>query len=93
MRWANAAQVGNLKDQLRPIVPLYTERLTMPLTMIHGEADTIVPLKTHATRMKAKFLDAPLIRLDDAGHMPHHTHPQVVLDAITDLTERAKIAN
>lgn len=85
---ANVAQVNGLRDQVLAIEPLYP-RLALPFELVHGTADTIVPLTIHSAPLALRLPDAKLTVIDGAGHMPHHTHPDVVLAAIHRAASRA----
>jgi pimeloyl-ACP methyl ester carboxylesterase len=84
----NAAQVNGLLPHLRAMAPLYP-RLALPIEIVHGSADTIVPLATHSEPLLKAVPSARLSRLDGAGHMPHHSHPEAVLAAIHRAAARA----
>jgi pimeloyl-ACP methyl ester carboxylesterase len=75
---ANTAQVNHLLADIRGQMARY-DRLKMPMELIHGDQDTIVPLAIHAAPFAAKYPHAHLTVIAGAGHMPHHSHlPQVV---------------
>ncbi len=80
----NAAQVGSLKPQIRDMVPRYPS-LTMPIEVIHGTADEIVPLDIHSEPMASTLSNARLTRLEGIGHMPHHTNPDVLFAALARI--------
>lgn len=85
---ANARQVGGLK----PYVQAMSERypgLTLPVEILHGDADTIVPLDIHSRPLAAAIASARLTVLDGVGHMPHHARPAEALAAITRAVDRA----
>jgi pimeloyl-ACP methyl ester carboxylesterase len=84
----NARQVNGLLPHVRAMAPLYPG-LTMPVEIIHGTADTIVPLSVHAEPLARQIPGANLVRLAGAGHMPHHTHPEEVIAAIHRAAARA----
>lgn len=77
----NAAQVNGLRAQIVAMQPLYAG-LTLPVQLIHGTADTIVPLNIHSALLVQQLPNAELTVIEGAGHMPHHSHRQLVLDAI-----------
>jgi len=85
---ANNRQINRLKDYLRQMQPGYAA-LTMPIEVIHGDADTIVGLDIHSARLVDDAATARLTRLEGAGHMPHHSHPDAVVAAIARARERA----
>lgn len=83
----NGRQVNNLKPHLLLMEPHYP-RLTLPVEIIHGTADTTVPMKIHAVPLSQKLPNANLTVLDGAGHMPHHTHPDEIIAAIKRAAQR-----
>lgn len=85
---ANVAQINSLLQQVTAMAPRYSE-LTLPIEMVHGDADTIVPLHIHSGPLAPRLPTAHLTVIPGAGHMPHHTHPQIVLDAIDRAATRA----
>jgi len=75
---ANAQQVNTLLPEIKKMVPKY-DTLTMPVELIHGTADTIVPLDVHAAIATPQLPDAVLTTLPGIGHMPQHvTQPDVI---------------
>lgn len=85
---ANAGQVNALRDQIVAMEPDYPT-LTLPIEMLHGTADTIVPLAIHSAPFAAKMPNAHLVVIDGAGHMPHYSHTGLVLDAIARAALRS----
>ncbi|KDB02852.1 hypothetical protein U879_14990 [Defluviimonas sp. 20V17] len=86
---ANAGQVNALRSNLRDMAPRYP-RLPMPLEIVHGTADAIVPIGVHAEHLVRQVQGANLTRIEGAGHMPHHTHPDIVIAAIHRAFARAR---
>ncbi|MEM8788545.1 MAG: alpha/beta hydrolase [Pseudomonadota bacterium] len=84
----NARDVLALKDTMRRMVPRY-DRLTMPVELLHGDADTIVPLDIHSARSVDSLPDARLTILPGIGHMPHHAAPDAMAAALDRLRRRA----
>lgn len=78
---ANTAQVNALHAELVAMAPRYAG-LALPVELIHGSADEIVPLAVHSGPLSQRLPDARLTVIQGAGHMPHHDHAQVVVDAI-----------
>ncbi|MFN4060447.1 MAG: alpha/beta fold hydrolase [Paracoccus hibiscisoli] len=85
---ANASQINTLRAYLRVISPQYP-RLTMPVEVIHGARDTIVPASVHALPLSDALPDAALTILPDQGHMPQHGDPQAIIDAVDRAAARA----
>ena len=82
----NAAQVNALRAELVTMAPQYPG-LVLPVELIHGTADTIVPLDIHSDPLAKLLPNVTLTVIDGAGHMPHHGHADVVIAA----TDRAAL--
>jgi len=80
----NGAQVLALRGQLDVMQARYPD-VSIPVELIHGDADTTVPLSIHSAPLSRILPNATLTVLPGAGHMPHHTH----VDAIVAATLRA----
>lgn len=85
---ANFAQVNDLRAEIVAQEPFYTQ-LTLPIELIHGTADTIVPLQIHSQPLAARLPNAHLTVIEGAGHMPHYSHTAQVLAAIESAAERS----
>ncbi|MBI1172659.1 alpha/beta fold hydrolase [bacterium] len=85
---ANARQVNGLYAHVSAMQHRYPA-LEIPVELVHGLADTIVPAAIHAQPLSQLIPEAQLTLLPEVGHMPHHTHPQAVIDAITRAAARA----
>lgn len=84
----NARQVGFLKPHIRRIVEAYPA-MDLPVEIVHGTKDTIVPAKIHAEELVKVLPDARLTLIEGAAHMPHHTHMDQVIVAIDRAAARA----
>ena len=84
----NTRQVNDLLGYVTRMQPGY-EALSLPIEILHGDADTIVGLDIHSRRMAAETASAHLTVLEGAGHMPQHSHPQAVVAAINRAARRA----
>ena len=84
----NARQVTSLRPHIVDISNRYHE-LRMPVEIVHGDADTIVPLDVHSITLPDQIKGANLTILKGAGHMPHHTHRSDVIAAIDRAASRA----
>lgn len=87
---ANGRQVA----RLRPFVVDQSERyddLSLPIEAVHGTADTIVPADIHAIPLSERLANVELTLVEGMGHMPHHTHPEVVLAAVGRVIARAAL--
>lgn len=78
---ANTAQVNALRAELVAMEPRYGA-LSLPVELIHGSADTIVPLAIHSGPLADLLPNVRLTVIDGAGHMPHHAHAAEVIAAI-----------
>jgi pimeloyl-ACP methyl ester carboxylesterase len=78
---ANTAQVNALRAELVAMEPQYP-RLTLPVELIHGDKDSIVPLAVHSGPLSQLLPNARLTVIEGGGHMPHHAHEQAVIDAV-----------
>ena len=87
---ANARQVSALKAELAAMVPRYGG-LSLPVEIVHGDADTVVPLAIHSAKLVDHIPGAVLTVLPGIGHMPHHSAPQAVVDAIDRAATRAQL--
>lgn len=84
----NALQINALRPEVEAMQQDYP-RLTLPVELVHGDADTIVPLSIHSQPLMALIPNGALTVLKNAGHMPHHTHPEDVIAAIDRAALRA----
>ncbi|MCU0827515.1 MAG: alpha/beta hydrolase [Tabrizicola sp.] len=78
---ANTSQINALRAELVTMEPRYPT-LTLPVELIHGTADTIVPLDIHSGPLSQLLPKATITVIPGAGHMPHHSHQGLVLSAI-----------
>lgn len=87
---ANARQVSALKSELALMVPRYGD-LTLPVEIVHGDSDTVVPLAIHSALLVGQIPGAVLTVVPGVGHMPHHSAAQVVVAAIDRAAARAQL--
>ena len=85
---ANARQVNSLKPQIAAMVPRYGS-INVPTEILHGDADTIVPLEVHSAKLVDQIPGAVLTVLPGIGHMPHHAAPEAVVAGIDRAATRA----
>ncbi|TNC47594.1 alpha/beta hydrolase [Rubellimicrobium rubrum] len=84
----NARQVNSLRAHIVEQSRLYAA-FPVPLEIVHGEADTIVPPKIHSLPLSRLAPGANLVLLPGVGHMPHHAAPEAVIAAIDRARNRA----
>ena len=82
----NARQVNALRGELVAQQDHYPG-LTLPVELLHGDADTVVPLKIHAQPLSKIIPGAQLEVIAGGGHMPHQTRPGLIVAAV----ERARL--
>ncbi|RGP37675.1 alpha/beta fold hydrolase [Pseudotabrizicola alkalilacus] len=85
---ANIMQINTLRPQVEVMQHDYPQ-LDLPIELVHGDADTIVPLHIHSAPLMALIPQGHLTVLPGVGHMPHHTHPGAVIAAIDRAATRA----
>lgn len=86
----NARQVNTLKPHVTAMAARYPN-LSIPVEILHGDLDTIVPLEVHSRPMAALLKDAGLTVLGGVGHMPHHADPDAAVAAIERAAARAAL--
>ncbi|MEM1273935.1 MAG: alpha/beta hydrolase [Pseudomonadota bacterium] len=84
----NATQRRTLLGEITDQVVRYPE-LSLPIEILHGTDDTIVPAATHSEPLSRQLRNADLRLLDGIGHMPHHVALDEVLAAIDRAAARA----
>ncbi|MDG4648852.1 alpha/beta hydrolase [Roseibacterium sp. SDUM158017] len=85
---ANALHRAGLLDEIRAQVPRYGE-IAVPVEILHGDADTTVPLHVHSEPLSRQIPNAALTVLPGVGHMPHHAAPEATDAAIDRAARRA----
>jgi len=87
---ANGRQVHGLKPFIIEMSAHYPG-IRVPTEIVHGDADIIVPLRTHSTPLSQKIPGAVLTVLPGVGHMPHHAAPEDVVAAVDRAATRAGV--
>lgn len=85
---ANARQVNWLRPHVVEMSAQYGT-IAVPVEVVHGDADTIVPLEVHSAKLPGQIDGAHVTVLEGVGHMPQHTHPDAVIAAIDRVAARA----
>ena len=85
---ANARQVNGLRPHIVAQSARYGD-ITLPVEIVHGDADTIVPLEIHSIPLSRQIAGANLVVLPGIGHMPHHVAADAVVAAIDRAATRA----
>lgn len=87
----NALDVAALHGFVSQAQARYRD-IRLPVGIIAGDGDTIVSTPIHARVSAAMIAGAKLTILNGAGHAPHWTRPDKVVDAIEDVVSRAHSA-
>lgn len=85
---ANARQVNFLRPDIVKMSKRYGD-LNLPVEIVHGDADTIVPLEVHARPLSKQIPGAHMTILPGVGHMPHHVARDAAIAAIDRAAARA----
>lgn len=86
---ANGQQVLTLRPHIVEMSQRYRDELTLPVEILHGDADTTVPLDIHSEPLSKQLTNARLSVLPGVGHMPHHARPDETLAAIDRVAAKA----
>ncbi len=86
----NVRQVNELRPHVVAMAAHY-RGLSLPVEILHGTEDTIVPPAIHAIPLSGLLPAANLTLLPGIGHMPHHAAPQAVVEAIHRAAARARL--
>ncbi|MBW6505704.1 MAG: alpha/beta hydrolase [Rhodobacteraceae bacterium] len=79
---AVAKQLSVLAPSLRQLGAELPD-LALPVELLHGTADAVVPHEGHSVAAARLIPGARLTLLLDRGHMIHHTDPKAMVDAVT----------
>ncbi|WP_186826977.1 alpha/beta fold hydrolase [Shimia ponticola] len=85
---ANALQVNTLYPHIEEQSERYDE-LMLPIEIVHGDADTTVPLNVHSAPFSERVESANLTVLPGIGHMPQHVAEAESIAAIDRAASRA----
>lgn len=81
---ANSADTAGLKAHLAVQSQRYAE-IGVPAIIVTGNADYTVSPKIHSYAFHNAVAGSELIKLKGAGHMPHHSRREIVVDAVLRL--------
>lgn len=85
---ANARQVNWLRPYVVEMAADYGT-INVPVEIVHGDADTIVPVSVHSALIPDQIPGANLTVLPGIGHMPQHAAPDAVIAAIDRVAQRS----
>ncbi len=81
---ANGRQVLNLRPFVVGMAARYPA-MDVQVHAVHGTADSTVYASIHPEPLARTAPRVTVTLIEGAGHMPHHSHPQVVVDAVRRL--------
>ncbi|THH39190.1 alpha/beta hydrolase [Aliishimia ponticola] len=84
----NSRQVNGLRPHIVEMSKRY-DNLTLPIEILHGDADDIVPLSVHSQPLADQVDSVNLTVLPGIGHMPHHAALDETIAAIDRAATRA----
>lgn len=77
----NVQDTTRLSQYMQHLSPRY-DQIRLPLLIIHGEADTLVPFWNHGRRLLPVIPQAQAVLIPNGGHAPQHSHPREVVEAL-----------
>jgi len=80
-----------LNDSLLEFTPRYSE-IRVPVTIVTGDSDLIVPAKENAHRLHEALPHSELIILEKTGHQIPFTRPEAVVEAIDHVSALRAVA-
>jgi len=83
----NGRDITNLNKAMSKLSTQYSS-IAVPVELIHGTADAIVPVDAHAKRFKAANPSVTLSVLPGVGHMVHQVAQDEVIEAVKRLAGR-----
>ncbi|MCV0425827.1 MAG: alpha/beta hydrolase [Roseibium sp.] len=86
---ANARDIAQLKKAVTAQSERYSS-LSQPALIVSGTQDTVVWPSIHCEGLLSALPEAELVMLDNAGHMPHHTHVSCITAALDGLVRRIR---
>ncbi len=89
--WQSSAQDLRL---LSPYLEVQKERygeLKMPILLITGADDTVVPAWNHSERLERLLRQVQLVSLPETGHAPHHVRTEQVVALIKDFVDKGAL--
>jgi pimeloyl-ACP methyl ester carboxylesterase len=85
---ANAEDVYRLLQFVIEHTPSYRE-ISIPVRVITGDEDGVVWPHLHSDGLERDIENAKKIVIKGGGHMPHQTHPELLLKTISEVMEAA----
>jgi phosphatidylglycerol lysyltransferase len=94
LRWPRQVKVFSRENTAdRPAMRDYSPRygrITVPVVIVAGEADRVVPTAEHAEWLHRVLPNSELVLLPNTGHQLLHTRPEFVCAAVQRCAEEAR---
>lgn len=87
MLWVSNVEKLSHPNALREIMPLYA-KISVPVVLIHGDADSLVPYENSPFLMNLMDTDKELVTIADGDHPLQMQAPDMLVDFVLD-TEQA----
>lgn len=84
---AHAEQAMVFDAELTDMVPAYP-RIRIPVVVLQGEADALLPIRNGSARLARAIPGAELQTFANTGHYLQYVHPKAVVEAVTRLYSR-----
>ena len=68
------------------------DEITAPTVLIAGTEDTVLLTRRHSVPVAETMPNAELILLEGAGHNPHHSYTDLIIDSIGSVLASANTA-
>ncbi len=81
MLWVSNVEKLSHPDALREILPLYP-KISVPVALIHGDADTLVPYENSPFLMELINSDKELVTVDQGDHPLQMQAPDLLVDFV-----------
>jgi pimeloyl-ACP methyl ester carboxylesterase len=81
---ATAEDFQTLNTTLRAVSPDY-DRIRVPVVIVTGEADRVVPPEQHAYALHQALPHARLVVVPNTGHMVQFSRPEAVMHALAAI--------
>lgn len=78
----NVRDMNQLNEYMQLLSPRY-DGVTLPLLIIHGEDDILVPFWNHGRRVVPVIKQTKVALLPHTGHAPHHTQTARVVQEVS----------
>jgi len=76
-----------MHDSVRKISPRYSE-IKKPVTIIFGDSDQMLDYKEDGLRLYEELSSGEFILVEGGGHKVHHTHSEIVLNALGEISQK-----